>query len=107
MRNSLSLVCFILLLFSLVSPLSSSTKEKPLVLTHVTVIDATGGPAQPDMTVVIRGDRIAAMGKSDSMRVPQGSQVVDATGKFLIPGLWAWMSSGTSRSTCRSSSPMA
>jgi imidazolonepropionase-like amidohydrolase len=61
---------------------------KPLVLTHVTVIDATGAPAQPDRTVVIRGDRISEIGPSASLRPLQDAQVVDGTGKFLIPGLW-------------------
>jgi imidazolonepropionase-like amidohydrolase len=61
---------------------------RPLVFTHVTVIDATGAPAQPDMTVVIRGDRITELGKSGTVQAPDGAQVVDATGKFLIPGLW-------------------
>ncbi len=58
-----------------------------LAFIHVTVIDATGSPAQPDMTVVIVGDRIAAVGKSSVLSVPPGAQVIDATGKFLIPGL--------------------
>jgi imidazolonepropionase-like amidohydrolase len=58
-----------------------------LAITHVTVIDATGSPAQPDMTVVIEGDRIAVVGKSAEVSLPNGAQVVDATGKFLIPGL--------------------
>jgi imidazolonepropionase-like amidohydrolase len=64
----------------------------PLVFTHVTVIDATGAPARPGMTVVITGDRITELipesGPSESVRAPEGAQVVDATGKFLIPGLW-------------------
>jgi len=38
------------------------------------------------MTVVITGDRISAIG--DNISVPAGAQVVDATGKFMIPGLW-------------------
>jgi imidazolonepropionase-like amidohydrolase len=59
-----------------------------LVLTHVTIIDATGAPAQPDMTVVIRGDRISEIGKSGTIQAPQGAHVVDAKGKFLIPGVW-------------------
>jgi cytosine/adenosine deaminase-related metal-dependent hydrolase len=45
-------------------------QAKPLVFTHVTVIDATGAPAQPDMTVVITKDRMTTLGQ------------------FLIPGLW-------------------
>ncbi len=71
----------------------SSTPTSPhaqtvLAFTHVTVVDPTGQPAKTDMTVVIAGDRIAAVGKSRKVKVPAGAQVVDATGKFLIPGLW-------------------
>lgn len=54
----------------------------------MTVIDATGAPSQPDMTVVITGDRITDLGKTAKIRIPKGAQVVDGTGKFLIPGLW-------------------
>jgi len=59
-----------------------------LVFTHVTVISATGAPAQPDMTVVLAGTRIAAIGTSKSVSIPKRARVVDAKGKFLIPGLW-------------------
>jgi len=59
-----------------------------LVFTHVTVIDATGAPAKPDMTVAIAGDRIAAIGNSGEMAAPQNARIIDARGKFLIPGLW-------------------
>jgi imidazolonepropionase-like amidohydrolase len=61
---------------------------RPLVFTHATVIDMTGAAAQPDMTVVVVGDRIAEIGKSDKVKLPAGAQIIDATGKFLIPGLW-------------------
>src|ERR1700694_5672882 len=53
-------------------------------ITHVTVIDVTGGLAQPDTTVVIRDGRI-----SDITDVPPaGASLIDGRGKFLIPGLW-------------------
>ncbi|HKV08753.1 MAG TPA: amidohydrolase family protein [Thermoanaerobaculia bacterium] len=61
---------------------------RPVVITHVTVLDMTGAPAQPDMAVVITGNRITELGRSESVQVPRDAQVVDATGKFLIPGLW-------------------
>jgi imidazolonepropionase-like amidohydrolase len=67
---------------------SHPADDLPLSLTHVTVIDATGTPAQPDMTVIISGGRITALGPAAKIAVPAGSHVVDATGKFLIPGLW-------------------
>jgi Amidohydrolase family len=68
------------------SPLIPSTK--PLILTHVTIIDVTGSPAKPDMNVVIRNHRIAAIGRSSAVVPPTDSEIVDASGKFLIPGLW-------------------
>jgi imidazolonepropionase-like amidohydrolase len=61
---------------------------QPLVLSGVTVIDATGTAAQPGMTVVIAGGRIANVGKTGQVTVPSGSRLVDASGKYLIPGLW-------------------
>jgi imidazolonepropionase-like amidohydrolase len=56
--------------------------------THVTVIDMTGSPPKPDMTAVVTGNRIALLGPSRIIRVPRGTLTLDATGKFLIPGLW-------------------
>jgi hypothetical protein len=59
----------------------------PIAFTHVTIIDVTGGQARRDMTVVVTGDRISAIGDS-KLSAPAGAQIVDATSKFLIPGLW-------------------
>jgi imidazolonepropionase-like amidohydrolase len=59
-----------------------------LAITHVTVIDCTGAPAKPNTTVLVTGDRITAVGPSDSVKVPAGSRIIDANSKFLIPGLW-------------------
>jgi imidazolonepropionase-like amidohydrolase len=66
----------------------SNPVGRPIVLTHVTVIGVTGTPSKPDQTVIIRGSRIVGLGKSGEFRVPQNAFVIDATGKFLIPGLW-------------------
>jgi imidazolonepropionase-like amidohydrolase len=63
-------------------------KSSALVIDHVTVIDVSGGPARADQTVVVSGDTITAVAKSGSLQIPKGAQVVDARGKFLIPGLW-------------------
>jgi imidazolonepropionase-like amidohydrolase len=87
MRRYSALLLVPLLLASSARP-NAAKAQKHLVLTHVTVIDVAGGPARPDYTVVITGDRITEMGDSANVPVPEGSDVVDATGKFLIPGLW-------------------
>ena len=59
-----------------------------IVISHVTVIDTTGAPPQTDMTVVVRDQRIVELAKSDAVRTPAGSRLVDGSDKFLIPGLW-------------------
>ena len=77
----------LLLLVSMVPP-ASGAEPNVLAFTHATVIDATGAPAQSDVTVIITGDRITAMGRNADIRPPTNAAVMDATGKFLIPGLW-------------------
>jgi imidazolonepropionase-like amidohydrolase len=58
-----------------------------LAITHVTVIDATGAPARPDMTVLITDRKVAVVGGFSSVSIPRNAQIIDASGKFLIPGL--------------------
>jgi len=60
----------------------------PIAITHVTVIDATGAAPQRNTTVVVRGERIQALGGSAELALPADARVVDGAGKFLIPGLW-------------------
>lgn len=59
-----------------------------LAFTGVTVIDMTGAPAKPGMTVVVTGERITALDRDGKVRIPKDARVVEAQGKFLIPGLW-------------------
>jgi imidazolonepropionase-like amidohydrolase len=79
---------WLIFLFLCCSPAASAQKDSSLALTHVTVIDCTGRPAQPNSTVVVAQGHIAAVGPSDAIKIPAGTRVVDASGKFLIPGLW-------------------
>ncbi|HYV63323.1 MAG TPA: amidohydrolase family protein, partial [Bryobacteraceae bacterium] len=66
----------------------SSLTDVPIAITHATVIDATGAPAQRDMTVIVANRTITGVGKSSSVAIPEGAVTIDARGKFLIPGLW-------------------
>jgi imidazolonepropionase-like amidohydrolase len=65
-----------------------SKQTKSLALLKVTIIDITNGVARPDMTVLIDGEQITAVGPANKVRVPNGAEVIDAGGKFLIPGFW-------------------
>src|SRR5258707_10664826 len=56
-----------------------------LALTHVLLVDGTGGAPKTDQTVVIRAGKIAAVGPAASMQVPAGARVMDMSGSTLIP----------------------
>ena len=58
-----------------------------IVLNHVTVVDVAGSATQRDMAVVMSGNVIAAVDRANAIRIPPGAQVLDLTGKFVIPGL--------------------
>lgn len=59
-----------------------------LALRNVTVIDATGAPARAGMTVSIAGSRIQSVVPTSAAALGPNVQVIEAAGKFLIPGLW-------------------
>ena len=62
--------------------------DTPVVaLTHARVIDGTGAPARIDQTLIIRDGSIAALGDAASITIPTGAQVLDLTGKSVMPGL--------------------
>lgn len=62
--------------------------QQSLAFTHVSVFEGTDSLLRPDQTVVIRGNRIIAIGPSRSTRIPKGARIIAGRGKFLIPGLW-------------------
>jgi imidazolonepropionase-like amidohydrolase len=58
------------------------------VFEHVTVIDTATGVLHPDMFAIISGDRIEQVGTKHHVKIPKDGKIIDATGKFMIPGLW-------------------
>jgi imidazolonepropionase-like amidohydrolase len=58
-----------------------------IALTHVRVIDGTGSPAREDQTIIISGDKIESIGDASTTTAPAGAQVLDLSGKTVIPGL--------------------
>jgi len=86
MTYRFNVVLFLAAVVLLTVPAAPEAQSPALVLRNVTVIDGTGGAVGPGMTVVVTGSRITAVGGNAA--VPPQAQVVDATGKFLIPGLW-------------------
>ena len=65
------------------------TAQEPAVkvITGVTVIDGAGGPPIANASIVMDGGRIRQVGPRNTIANPAGAAVVDAQGKFVIPGL--------------------
>ncbi len=62
--------------------------DSPVVaLTHVRVIDGTGGAVQEDRTIIINQGKIQAAGPASQIAPPAGAKVLDLTGHTIIPGL--------------------
>ncbi|HEY6830099.1 MAG TPA: hypothetical protein VI259_24765, partial [Gemmatimonadaceae bacterium] len=57
-----------------------------VALTHVRVIDGTGAAPKADQTILIENGRITSIGDANQARLPAGAQVLDLTGKSVIPG---------------------
>jgi imidazolonepropionase-like amidohydrolase len=79
---------FLLILLALPCLAAAKTPPHVLVFTNVAVIDVSGGPTLRNMNVVIHDDRIVAISKRAVIHLGRNVEVVNATGKFLIPGLW-------------------
>lgn len=88
MKRILALLLPILLPTSLVAQFKLTAESPPVVFNRVTVIDMTGASPKPNMTVVVVGNRISAIGKTGKVRLPKNAQIIDASGRYLIPGLW-------------------
>ena len=58
-----------------------------VALTDAKVIDGTGRPALLHQTVVLQQGRIVQVGPTKKVKVPPGAQVINCSGKTLIPGL--------------------
>jgi len=58
-----------------------------LAISGATVIDGTGGAPIADAVVLISSGSISALGSRASVKIPAEATVIDARGKYLVPGL--------------------
>lgn len=52
------------------------------------LVDGLSDVTQKDMTLIIENGRIKTIGSRADTKIPENAQVIDVTGKTLIPGLW-------------------
>ena len=59
-----------------------------VVITNIAVFDSINAKVLPKQRVTIHGERIATVEAEKGQTAPSGAQVIDGTGKMLLPGLW-------------------
>ena len=74
--------------FAAWSAVAEQPQTVPLVIRDATVIDCSGRPPRSGMSILIIDGQIRAIAPSSRLRTPGNAQVLDAHGKYLIPGLW-------------------
>ncbi|MBK8004734.1 MAG: amidohydrolase family protein [Gemmatimonadetes bacterium] len=76
------------LLVGLTAPLGSQVPAAPpLAILGATLWDGTGAPAVPDAVVLVQDGTVTCAGTRRACPVPRNATRVDATGRWLLPGL--------------------
>jgi len=52
-----------------------------------TLIDGSGKKPLSDSAIIVRGEMIEVVGKQGEVKIPDGAEVIEASGKWLTPGL--------------------
>jgi Amidohydrolase family len=65
---------------------AGTSEQRSLVFTNATVIDVKSGHLVRGQTIVITAKRISAL--SSHVEIPAGATVMDAGGRFVVPGFW-------------------
>jgi imidazolonepropionase-like amidohydrolase len=67
--------------------LTMSATAQTTCIAHVNLIDVNKNVTLPDQTIIIEKDRIAAIGAAKKIKIPADARVIDASGKYIMPGM--------------------
>lgn len=70
-----------------VNPPAKPVSGRVVAIVGATLLDGRGGHPLPDTTVVVTAGRITAVGERDDVKIPAEAHRLDASGKFLLPGM--------------------
>jgi imidazolonepropionase-like amidohydrolase len=75
----------LLLLFAVGGSVTVAAEQRLTAFVGATVIDGTGSPPVPRSTILVRGDRIVAIGVG--IPVPPEAAIIDCSWTWIVPGL--------------------
>jgi imidazolonepropionase-like amidohydrolase len=62
-------------------------EARATAIVGATLIDGTGGEPMPGSVVLVEGEKVSAVGGRDALQIPLGAEQIDASGKYLLPGM--------------------
>lgn len=62
--------------------------DQPLAITNVGLFDSRTGTVKSRQTVIIKENKIAQVGGSENVSIPTSAQIIEGSGKTLLPGLF-------------------
>lgn len=79
---------FLFLLSTLLSCSTQNENKTPLkAFVGATIIDGTGATAIKNAVLIVDGKEIVAVGSADEIALPEGTEVMEVSGKTIMPGL--------------------
>jgi imidazolonepropionase-like amidohydrolase len=87
-RRRLARFAGVLLVTGWMGELLSAAPPRPIVIRNATLIDGRGTTAKSDMTVIISNRHFTSVAPAAQAKLPPDAEIIDGTGKFVIPGLW-------------------
>ncbi len=89
MTSRMLLACSVALGLHLAGlPAAKAQQPSALVIEGGTLIDGNGGAPLQNSVIVIEGNKITSVSRKGQGSYPPGAQVINAAGKFVLPGLW-------------------
>lgn len=63
-------------------------RERPLVIRGARLFEPADRSLRDGVSILIEGDRVAAVEPEGTMAIPDGAEIIDADGRTVVPGLW-------------------
>ncbi|MGD0737772.1 MAG: amidohydrolase family protein [Terracidiphilus sp.] len=87
MRSSIVRVFALLAVTASVSLSISAQPDTVTLYRNATVIDGQNNIPQPNMSILVRGERIDTIAPTSQLVPPPNAKVIDVTGLYVLPGL--------------------
>ncbi|MFQ5705449.1 MAG: amidohydrolase family protein [Gemmatimonadales bacterium] len=83
-----ALVATFVVSLTCVTPPVVAQTESVMALVGGTLIDGYGATPVRNSVVIVRGERITAVGRVGEIAIPDGAEIISTEGMTVLPGLW-------------------